>query len=320
MRKASKLSRAERSEIKILHDRGCGVREIARAMGRSPNTISAEIRRNPVRGQYVPGKAHHKALVRASHRRYRWQKIEQYPALRQYVIAKLKQHWNPREIAGCVKRDTGLLVSKNSIYRRLRSSRGQRYCEYLYSQRRLVKRRVPKMPRVVISNRVSVERRPAGATRRSRYGHFECDTIVSGRCGRGAVSVAVERKSRYVSLGKLSSLKPDEHVSVLSDMLEDKKTLSVTFDNGVENRYHERLGVPTYFCTPYSSWQKGSVEHVNKMVRRYLPKGTDLSRVSQRTLNAIADVINRKPRACLGFRSAYEIARVSGVLKSRCPF
>ncbi|MCI0619691.1 IS30 family transposase [Candidatus Wolfebacteria bacterium] len=320
MKKAKKLSKAERSEIRILRDRGYSVREIARAMGRSPNTISAELRRNQVNGTYVPRKAHHKATVRASHRRYRWQKIEQYPRIRAYVVEKLEAHWNPREIGGRSEHETGLYVSKTAIYDWLRSNRGQSYCTHLYSRRYRVKKRMPAVPRVMIPNRVGIAERPASAMNRNRYGHFEADTVVSGKRGSGAVSVLVERKSRYISLGKLASLKPDEHVSVLGGMLQDKKALSVTFDNGVENRYHERLGVPTFFCDPYSSWQKGTVENVNKMIRRYLPKGTNLSHVSQETLNAIASIINNKPRAVLGFKSAYEVAKLNGVFKSKCPF
>ena len=91
---------------------------------------------------------------------------------------------------------------------------------------------------------------------------------------------------------------------------------SITFDNGIENVYHEQIGIPTYFCDPYSSWQKGGIENVNKMIRRYLPKGTDLVNVTQSDLDFIADRINKKPRVSLGFRSAYEVDALgrSGVL------
>lgn len=320
MKKAKKLNKAERSEIKILRDRGCGMREIARAMGRSPNTVSAELKRNRVCGQYVPHKAHHKAVVRAGHRRQRWQKIETDSRIRKYVVEKLEEHWNPAEIAGCIERDVGVAVSKNSIYRWLRSSRGQPYCTYLYSKRYCVKKRIQKTKRVMIPNRVGIERRPVGAHNRSRYGHYEADTIVSGPRGNGAISVLVERKSRHVDLRKLETLKPDEHVGVLKRMLENKNVHSVTFDNGIENKYHEYLGVPTYFCDPYSSWQKGAVENINKMIRRYIPKGTNLAHISQTYLDEIACIINNKPRAVLGFKSAYEVARVGGVIKSGCPF
>jgi IS30 family transposase len=82
---------------------------------------------------------------------------------------------------------------------------------------------------------------------------------------------------------------------------------SITFDNGIENTQHESIGVPTYFCDPYSSWQKGAVENVNKMIRRYIPKGTDMRTISQADLDGIADRINKKPRQVLGFKSAYEV-------------
>jgi IS30 family transposase len=153
----------------------------------------------------------------------------------------------------------------------------------------------------------------AGATHRSRYGHFECDTIVSGKNGSGAISVLIDRKSRYVVLNKLDSLKPSEHAEVLKPVLKTLNASSVTFDNGIENKHHESVGVPTFFCDPYSSWQKGSVENVNKMVRRYIPKGTDISTVSQDFLDWIQETINTKPRAVLGFRSSYDI--VSSYLK-----
>ncbi|MCI0619863.1 IS30 family transposase [Candidatus Wolfebacteria bacterium] len=235
-------------------------------------------------------------------------------------MEKLKMHWNPREIAARMERDIGVSVSKNSIYRWLRSSRGQPYCHFLYSGRYRVKRRRPKIGRVMIPNRTSIAGRPLGATNRSRYGHLACDTVVSGRQGSGAVSVLVERKSRVVAIRKLTSLKPEEHVGVLKQTLQTFEARSVTFDNGIENRYHERLGIPTFFCDPYSSWQKGSVENVNKMIRRYLPKGTDLSAISQEMLDRIADIINNKPRTVLGFRSAYEVAKLGGVFRSGCPF
>lgn len=320
MRKAKKLSKAERSEIKILRDRGCGIREIARAMGRSPNTISVELKRNRVCGSYTPQKAHHKAVVRASYRRRQWQKIEEHPHIRQYVIEKLKQHWNPTEIAGCMQKDIGIHVSKNSIYRWLRSSRGQPYCQHLYSKRYRVRKRVPTTPRVMIPNRVGIERRPRGAENRSRYGHYEADTLVSGPRGSGAISVLVDRKSRHFELRKLDTLKPDEHVTALKEMLKDKRVYSVTFDNGVENRYHEQLGIKTYFTDPYSSWQKGTVENVNKMVRRYIPKGTNLKYISQEYLDDVAYIINNKPRAILGFKTATEVARVGRLFTSGCPF
>jgi len=308
MRKAKKLSKSERLEIKILRDRGCGIREIARAMRRSPNTISREVRRNRVNGRYDARKAHHKAYVRKKYSRFQWKKINHNKGLKAFVVEKLREGWNPEEIAGYMKRNKmPWYISKNSIYRWLYSTEGSIYCRYLYSKRDHRKKRIPKTKRIMIPNRVGIHDRPLGANNRSRYGHFECDTIVSGRRGSGAVSVLIDRKSRYVVLNKLNTLKPSEHAEVLRHALNVLPARSVTFDNGIENKQHTSLDIPTFFCDPYSSWQKGSVENVNKMVRRYLPKGTNLSLISQSTLDSIQHSINKKPRAVLGFRSAYDI-------------
>lgn len=316
MKKKGKIKKAERLELAILLERGYGVREIGRALDRSPSTISEEIKRNSVCGVYDPQKAQVRVSSRKSRSKRDWKKIDKDRELRRYITDRLRKHWNPLEISQAMKLDgQPFYASKTAIYEWLRSQRGQWWCRYLYSKRHYVKRRGKKTKRVMIPNRVGIEERPLGATNRTRYGHFEVDTIVSGRLGSGAVSVIVERKSRCVDLRKLNTLKPSEHVVALSGMFKDKKAHSVTFDNGIENKHHEQLDVPTFFCDPYSSWQKGSVENVNKMIRRYIPKGTNLSKITQKQLNAIRDTINNKPRAVLGFRSAYEVARLGGVLK-----
>ena len=209
---------------------------------------------------------------------------------------------------------SGYYVSKSGIYNWLHTGRGDRYCDLLYSKRHYVKRRVKKAKRTLIPERIGIENRPLGAINRSRYGHYEADTIVSRRGGTGAILVLIERKSRQVHLWKLENMRPAPcaaHLKQASRMLGIK---SITFDNGIENIYHQDIGVSTYFCDPYSSWQKGSVENVNKMVRRYVPKGTDMVHVSQLHLDWIADRINKKPRKILGYRSAYEVGGRSGVL------
>lgn len=302
------MSKSERLEISILRSKKYSMREIARATDRSPNTISAELRRNRVCGTYNPQRAHHKAYVRKKYARFQWKKLNQDKELKGFIVSCLKRHWSPSEIAGHMKREKlSFYVSKNSIYRWLYSTQGSRYCRYLYSKRYTKKKRVKKTERVMIPNRAGIQERMAGANNRSRYGHFECDTIVSGKHGSGAVSVLIDRKSRYVILNKLSTLAPSEHARVLTTTLGELSVRSVTFDNGIENRGHQELGIPTFFCDPYSSWQKGSVENVNKMVRRYIPKGSDISKVSEEKIKEIESIINKKPRKILGYRSAYDV-------------
>jgi len=315
------LEKAERLEIKILLDKGYSMRAVARVLGRSPNTISYEIKQSSVNNVYDPHKAHIKAQVRKKYRRFQYAKIEQYPAIKAIIIEKLELHWNPDEIAGWLKQNhKALYVSKSAIYNWLHTGRGNRYCDLLYSERHYRQKQTKKTKRVLIPNRIGIEDRPPGATNRTRYGHHEADTIVTRKGGSGAILVLIERKSRYVHLFKLPNLKPTGVATKLTEIKHRLKISSITFDNGIENIYHQVIGVPTYFCDPYSSWQKGAVENVNKMIRRYLPKGTDLVTVSQAKLDWIADRINKKPRKILGYQSALAVARAGGVLlEGECP-
>jgi len=319
MEKRKKLSKAERDEIEILSGKGYTLRNIARVLNRSPNTISYEIRVNGGRAGYRARNAQQYARTRAKDKRWQWSKIEHTPLLKAYIIAGMQQHWNPDEIAGKMKRDrTPFYASKTAIYEWLRSVQGQRYVPLLYSRRYYRKKQEPKKEKVVISDRISIHARFLGASNRTRYGHWEGDTLVSGKKtgSAAAASVAYERKARLVLARKIENLKPESHASAQQQILHDKKALSMTQDNGVENRHHRRLGIPTFFCDPYSSWQKGGVEHANKMIRRYIPKGTDLATVPQAYLDQIVSIINGKPRKILGYRTALEVAMAAGIIKA----
>jgi IS30 family transposase len=310
------LKRAERLEISILLEKRYTKRAIARALGRSPNTISYEIRVNSVLGRYDPRKADAKARVRKHYRKLEWSKIEANPRLQRFVVRKLKKHWNPDEIAGYLKRtEKGSYVSKTAIYTWLRTSRGERHCEHLYSKRKRVKKRRPKIKKVLIPNRVGIARRCVGATNRTRCGHWERDTVVGRKGTPGGLATAQERKVRLVVAEKVSSMRPLEHSEADRTLFEEKKTLSISRDNGIENREHEALGIPSFFCDPYSSWQKGGIENANKMLRRYFPKGTDFRTVSQDEVNRAVRLINEKPRRVLGYRSAFEEAVRLGIIK-----
>lgn len=317
MKKAKKLTRAERLEIFILLGKRYSLRKIALALGRSPNTISEELKNNKTRRRYDPRRAHEKARLRLRFRRLQWRKIEERQELRHYIIKKLKVHWNPDEIAGKMKKDkTPFYASKTAIYDWLQSSRGQRYCRYLYSRRYRRKKRIAKSERVMIPNRIDITRRFKGAEHRTRYGHWEDDTVVSRKGARGGLKVGYERKARLVLGAKTESMSPEEHVAIERAMFQNVKTLSITRDNGIENKRHEALGIPSFFCRPYASWQKGGVENANKMIRRYFPKGTDFAEVSQRDVDHVISIINQKPRKILGYRSALEVARAAGIINN----
>jgi IS30 family transposase len=314
------LTDAERSEIGILLSKKYSRRSIALVLGRSPNTISDEIRRNSVRGIYKPASAKIKSYYKRKYAKYQGKKIQENQALREYVIWGLKARWNPDEISGQMKA-TGqpFYASKTSIYEWLRSEWGQAYCELLYTKRHRVRKRKPRPEKHMIPDRMGIERRPEEAETRVRVGHWEGDTVVSGKKtgSKAALVVAIERSTRLVAARKIPNLKPENfNQAVRLVQRRVTKMKSLTLDNGIENRYHTALSVPVYFCDPYSSWQKGSVENANKMIRHYLPKGMDLAEVTPTRLQAIIRVINNKPRKILGYKSALEMAREKGVLRS----
>lgn len=316
MKKREKLKRAERLEISILLGKRYSLRKIAQALNRSPNTISREIKNNSVKGEYDPIKAHNKARLKLRQRRFQWRKIEENPELKQYAIEGLKNHWNPDEISGRMRKENKpFYVSKTAIYEWLRSNRGQYWCRYLYSKRYYKKKRKKnKTARMMIPERVSIDKRFLGADNRTRYGHWEIDALVSGKKGRGALAVMNERKSRLVLAQRVWSLSSKIYIGAVRKMSLDLNIKSATFDNGIENKNHRELNMPTFFCDPYSSWQKPSVENANKMIRRYIPKGTNISNVPDWRINHIVSIINNKPRKILNYRTALEVATASGVL------
>lgn len=317
MAKKPKLSRVERLEIKVLLDKGYSLREIAKSMGRGHNTISYEIKANGGMSGYDPINANIYAQTRKKDTRREWSKIEHNADLKTYIIECLEKHWNPDEISGRMKKERkAWYISKTAIYDWLRSVYGQQYCKYLYSERCYRKKRVSKTEKVMIPNRIGIEKRFCGASKRTRYGHWEYDTIVSRKGCSGGLSVGTERKTRLVLASKVKSMSTFEHMESIRNQTEKYKTLSITFDNGLENKAHQSLGIPTFFCEAYSSWQKGSVENANKILRRYFPKGTNFRLINQRSVDYAVSLINNKPRKILGYRTALEVARACGIIKS----
>ena len=323
MKKAKKFTDDERSELQILHSKGYSARSIAKVLGRSPNTIADELKRNSYSsGEYTAGYAKQRAYARRKYAKYQGKKIEEHKDLRSYVIANLQAGWNPDEISGAMRRtDQPFYASKTAIYEWLYSAYGQPYCQYLSARQYRPKRRKPKVTeRTLIPDRVSVEWRPQGATNRTRYGHWEGDTVVSGKKtgSKVALAVFVERRTRLVTARLIPDMKPESFTNAATTLLATKKALSLTLDNGIENRRHKDItrasGAGVYFCDPYCSWQKGQVEHANKLLRTYFPKGCDLSQFDQTVVEAACARLNNKPRKILGYQSALQLAEEKGVI------
>ncbi len=315
--KFTNISTAERAEISILQSKGYSARSIAKSLGRSPNTISYELRKNKVKGKYDCKKANDKSRLRKRMRRLQWMKIEENKELRNYIIEGLEQKWNPDEISGRMKLEKkSWCISKNSIYRWLYSVRGQKYCHLLYSKRHYRKKRRGSKKRVLIPNRVDISMRFKGSENRTRYGHWEKDAVNSKQGVSASLAVAAERKSRLLTARKVRNMSPVDHEIATRKMLEQKKALSITRDNGIENTHHRENPVPSFFCEAYSSWQKGSVENANKLLRVFFPKGTDFRFVTQEAVDQAVSVINNKPRKILKYKTALEVASAVGIITS----
>lgn len=311
---AQHITSSERLEISILLGKGYSLREIAKVLGRSHSSLSREISRNKVEGCYFPKKAMHKAYTRRKYSKYQGMKLEDREELKQYVITHLELHWTPEEISGRLQYEKLGYVSAKGIYRWLYSSYGQKYCYFLPKQRFRPKRQGgKKTERSLIPDRIDISERPAGANDRSEFGHFETDTVVSGkRTGsKAALNVLVERKARYTRLRKVPNLKPKTNNNALKRMAKDLKISTLTYDNGIENREHKALAnnlqIKTYFCRPYHSWEKGTIENTNGRIRRFIPKGADLNNYSDAEVQKVEDWLNHTPRKCLNYLTPYEI-------------
>lgn len=324
MKKASKITDAERSEIDILHAKGYSARSIAKALGRSPNTIAHELKRNSYQdGRYVAARAKQKAYVRRKYAKYQGKKIQEDDELRSSIVCKLSEHWNPDEISGYLKENPslGMYASKTAIYEWLRSAWGQQYCSLLYCKRYNRKpRKKNKTDRVMISDRTSITERPQAALDRAEPGHCEYDSVVSSKRSGSTAALAVvqERSTRLVRAQLVPNLKPAPYAITILRLTKDMQMRTMTTDNGIENKQHavitKATGAPVFFTDPYSSWQKGGVENANKMLRRYFPKGTDFATVTQTDVVHALARINNKPRKILGYKSSLQVAKEKGVL------
>ena len=314
------LTQAKRDRLEALLSSGHKQSEIAKILKVDKSTISREIKRNRRKkrikggieeGAYESSIADHKAYLRRYYAKYKGKKINEDNELKKYITDGLKRFQSPDEISGRMRRDKlPFYASKTAIYEWLRTGRGNCWCQYLYSRRyHRKKRKGGRAKKTLIPNRISILKRPLGATNRTRYGHYEGDTVVSGKKtgGKAALSVVYERKAKYIDVLKILNLKPRSHSEAIKKMFENKKVLSVTQDNGIENTRHEELKVPAYFCDPYSSWQKGGVEQAIKMIRWFIPKRSDIGDYSEEYVKMVAEILNNKPRKSLGYMTPCEV-------------
>lgn len=307
--KYNHFNRSERNELSILLKKGYSYREIGPTIHKNPSSISREVKDNSVNGKYDPEKAHHKAYVKRHYAKYQGMKIAENDWLEQYVKDKLSHYWTPEEITGRLELEHSYsVITFNSIYKWLYSARGQWHCQYLPSKRYQRKKRGTKrIDKTLIPNRTPIELRPNIINFRKRYGDFEADTLGVPRQSRGTLAGAVDRKSRYFSVKKIKRI--GQAIDAFKDMESRLSIYSFTLDNGVENVRHRQLAATTYFCNPYSSWEKGAIENTFQRLRRFIPKDSLIQKYSDEEIARICDIMNNTPRKCLNWKTPNEVLK-----------
>ena len=303
------LTEEERISIDRGLQKGFSLREIGRNLGRSPSTLSREIKRN----------AHWKwgYLAEDAQKRYKGRQKRKKSILfsnqdlQALVIEKLHLFWTPHEISGFLKKNNHEhYVCAETIYTFIYSPHGRRLNLYTLLKRKH-KKRIPKGSRTqrqsIIQNLIPLSERPEKANNRWEIGHFEGDLIINPG---GNVAVLVERVLRYTFAIKNPSKHTDtvmQGIKMKLDPLPKVMKKSIAYDRGTEFAHHENLTqdteMVTYFCKPHSPWQKGAVENTNGRLRRWIPKKSDISSLSQEDLDRIVDIMNNTPRKCLGYQT-----------------
>jgi len=307
------LDHKERTLIYWWRKEQLSLREMGRRLRRSHTSISRELKRNRWCGkEYFPRGAQILAADRLQYRAKRERlKSKQ---VREYVHQKLSIGWTPELITGRLKQQGELpTVCHESIYQYI-------YCcaqHLIGALPRHHRKRRPKWPYRKtgerIKNRTGLAQRPKAATTRREYGHWEADMIVAGDLNHG-LNVLVERKSRLTHISFLENKTAAVTKQAMLRRLKVYPTSlkqSITYDNGSENTCHDEinavLGTQSFFCAPYHSWEKGSVEQVNGLIRRFLPKGTNFHELGHGEINRIEKLLNHRPRKCLRYRTPYEV-------------
>ena len=312
-----RLSVEERVEIYSGIQLGRSLSAIARQLGRSPSTVCREVANNGGRDRYQPFPAHRRAFGCA--RRPKRRKLE-CSRLQARVVGDLERLWSPAQIARRLRNefpdDPEMRVSHETIYRSLyiqgRGELRRELARCLRTGRAQRRSRNRLERRGQIPDMVMISERPAEVEDRAIPGHWEGDLII-GKNGKSAVATLVERSTRYVMLARIA----DQRAETVRDALirtvarlPEHLWRSLTWDQGREMAAHasftELTGIDVYFCDPHSPWQRGSNENTNGLLRQYMPKGTDLSPLTDADLDAIAISLNGRPRETLNWQTPAE--------------
>lgn len=327
--KYSHFSIEERELLQTLWWQRQSVRSIAKALKRSPSSVSRELRRNfpPEHKVYTPRLAHERALEYRKHRG-RTERLKSAP-IRTYVINHLKQGWSPEQVSHRMELDGIGTISHEAIYQYvyhhihrdgwglLKPGREDLRMYLRRHRKRRMKKGLRRSQRVFKPRGRSIEVRPAVVNDRLRIGDWESDTVESVN-RRPGVNTLVERKTGYVFITRLKDRTGDATVAAITGRLKalpEHLKQTVTFDNGPENSdwqtLERRTNMEAYFAHPYASWERGTNENTNGLAREYLPKGTNFDTISDEEIQHVEYLLNNRPRKRLGWKSPLEAMSVA---------
>ena len=303
----------ERELSRVMRAQGFSDRAIARSLNRSNSSVSREFARNSREdGTYSANYADKQYTERRKNcgRKHTLEDEE----IQKYVIEKLEQRWTPEQIAGRAKLEKQPFeISFTTIYRAIDSGILPKRLKKIMRFKWKHKKCKGEDNRGKIPDTVSIHERPAGAENRSRFVHWESDTVL-GKRGTGCIATHVERKSGYLIAVKIPD-RQDKAFTIATiaafAKISEKLKKSFTVDNGKEFAAHKELaagtGMKVFFCDPYSPWQRGTNENTNGLLRQFFLKGTSFDDLSDDQLQAVVDLINNRLRKRLGFRSPAEL-------------
>lgn len=319
------LSIKERETIQKMIWQRKSLREIARKLGRSHTSLSREIRKNnpKVSKRYTPRKANERAK---EHTKSRGRKGRlKNDDVRTYVREKLKSNWSPEQIAGCIRRDINETISHEAIYQYiyaqvyrngwglLRPGHEDLRIYLKRSRKRRMKKGLRRPQRIWRLKARSIELRPKVVDLRTRIGDWEGDSVVS-RKSKVALNTLVERKTGLVLITRIKNGTAQETLKAVTgrlSMLPKSRRLTLTVDNGSENSCTEEiekaLNIDCFNAHPYASYERGTNENTNGLIRWYLPKGTDFANITDEEIGVIEFALNTRPRKRLGWKTPLQV-------------
>ena len=329
MKRNSHLSLEERLQITVLQGKGISVRKIAKELGRSPSTISRELNRENAlyyRGTYIGSQTHNRVKEAWQNSRKRENKFLNQRNVSYFIECQLKYGNTPEIICHLLKERFQESVSHETLY------------IYIYSPKRnlkqyLLRRKTGRLPKKKarlyykgsgknIPNRIDIDLRDKLANDRLEFGHFEADSVESCRTRgkrKSCLTVMVDRATRYTIIRKTASL---TSIQTTKSIVKAMKPLSnniksITYDNGKEFSKHEKINkilkTKSYFCKPYHSWEKGTVENINGLIRRFFPKGIDFDIISEEEIAYVEDWINNRPMKILNYMTSNQLFQLNSV-------